>query len=188
MTVFIPPFSSELQTFLACSATGDEDQNRLIGVDLGTKTIGLALSDLSRRLATPFQTLRRRIFREDAKKFLEICALQNVSGIVIGLPLNMNGTEGPRVQSVRAFVRNLSALTALPFFFWDERLSTAAVTRILLEANLSRAKRAAVVDRAAAAFILQGFLDHIHTHAEISGKESEKSSLPSALSGSNPGG
>jgi putative Holliday junction resolvase len=121
---------------------------RLMGIDLGTKTIGLALSDVERRLASPLLTIRRTKF--------------TVAAFVIGLPLNMDGSEGPRAQSTRAFVRQCAALTSLPFVFWDERLSTAAVTRSLIEQDLSRARRAEVVDRMAAAYILQGALDRLN--------------------------
>ncbi len=134
---------------------------RLIGLDLGTKTIGLALSDLGRGIATPMETIRRKKFTLDAEHLLKICAEQDVGGIVLGLPLNMDGSEGPRAQSTRAFVRNLSQKTDLPVTYWDERLSTAAVTRTLLEADSSRAKRADVIDKMAASFILQGFLDRL---------------------------
>ncbi|WP_299471331.1 Holliday junction resolvase RuvX [uncultured Roseibium sp.] len=134
---------------------------RLIGLDLGTKTIGLGLSDLGRGIATPMETIRRKKFTNDAEKLLEICDAQTVGGIVLGLPLNMDGSEGPRVQATRAFARNLSQKTELPITYWDERLSTAAVTRTLLEADSSRAKRAEVVDKMAAAYILQGFLDRL---------------------------
>jgi putative pre-16S rRNA nuclease len=135
--------------------------SRLIGLDLGTKTIGLALSDVGRGIASPMETIRRKKFTIDAEKLLEICAKQDVGGIVLGLPLNMDGSEGPRVQATRAFVRNLAPKTDMPITYWDERLSTAAVTRTLLEADSSRAKRAEVVDKMAAAFILQGFLDRL---------------------------
>ncbi|TYC66082.1 Holliday junction resolvase RuvX [Stappia sp. BW2] len=137
------------------------DRTRLIGLDLGTKTIGLALSDLGRGIASPMETIRRKKFTLDAEQLLAICAKKGVGGIVLGLPLNMDGSEGPRVQATRAFVRNLSQKTDLPITYWDERLSTAAVTRTLLEADTSRAKRADVVDKMAAAYILQGFLDRL---------------------------
>ena len=129
---------------------------RLLGLDLGTKTIGLALSDVERRIATPLETIQRVKFGVDAAALLKIAAKYSVAGLVIGLPLNMDGSEGPRVQSTRAFVRNLSPLTDQPIVFWDERMSTLAVTRTLLDADASRAKRAAVVDKMAAAYILQG--------------------------------
>ncbi len=135
---------------------------RLMGIDLGTKTIGLAVSDVERRLASPLVTIRRTKFTADAAQLLEQAKKFEIAAFVIGLPLNMDGSEGPRVQSTRAFVRNCRALTALPFIFWDERLSTAAVTRSLIEQDLSRAKRADVVDRMAAAYILQGALDRLN--------------------------
>lgn len=134
---------------------------RLIGVDLGEKTIGLALSDTRHTIASPLETLKRTKFHPDAEKLLEIARLHNVAAFVIGLPLNMDGSEGPRVQSTRAFVRNLAPLTDLAIAFWDERLSTAAVTRTLLEADASRARRAVLVDKMAAAYILQGALDRL---------------------------
>ncbi|MEJ0051508.1 MAG: Holliday junction resolvase RuvX [Methylovirgula sp.] len=137
---------------------------RLMGIDLGTKTIGLALSDVERRLASPLETLRRGKFSVDADTLLARARKFDVAGFVIGLPLNMDGSEGPRVQATRAFVRNLIRLTEAPFVFWDERLSTAAVTRALIEQDASRAKRAEVVDRMAAAYILQGALDRLNTH------------------------
>ena len=134
---------------------------RLLGLDLGTKTIGLALSDLERQIASPLETIQRVKFGLDAAALLKIAGKHQVAGLVIGLPLNMDGTEGPRVQSTRAFVRNLIPLTDLPIVFWDERMSTLAVTRTLLDADASRAKRAAVVDKMAAAYILQGALDRL---------------------------
>jgi len=134
---------------------------RLMGIDLGTKTIGLALSDVERRIATPLETIKRTTFTKDAARMLELAEKFEIAAFVIGLPLNMDGSEGPRVQSTRAFVRNLGAKTPRPFVYWDERLSTAAVTRELLAQDASRAKRAEVVDRMAAAFILQGALDRL---------------------------
>ncbi len=134
---------------------------RLIGLDLGTKTIGLALSDVERRIATPFDTIRRTKFTHDVASLREMLDRHAVGALVIGLPLNMDGSEGPRAQSTRAFVRQAFPLLGRPFVFWDERLSTAAVTRSLIEQDASRAKRAAVVDRMAAAYILQGVLDRI---------------------------
>jgi putative Holliday junction resolvase len=133
----------------------------LMGLDLGTKTIGLAISDPGRRIASPLLTIRRTKFKADAEALLGHAATNAVAGLVLGLPLNMDGSEGPRVQSTRAFARNLSALTSLPIAFWDERLSTAAVTRTLLDADTSRKRRAALVDKMAAAYILQGALDRL---------------------------
>ncbi|MEZ5840152.1 MAG: Holliday junction resolvase RuvX [Hyphomicrobiales bacterium] len=136
---------------------------RLIGLDLGDKTIGLALSDVARMIASPLETIRRSKFRPDVEHLLALAGREGVGGLVIGLPLNMDGTEGPRVQSTRAFARNLAPLTGLPMLFWDERLSTAAVTRTLIEADRSRARRAELVDKLAAAYILQGALDRLRS-------------------------
>lgn len=132
---------------------------RLIGLDLGTKTIGVAVSDVERRIASPLETIRRVKFSIDAKRLLEIVAAEQAAALIIGLPLNMDGTEGPRAQATRSFARNVTPLTPTPILFWDERLSTAAVTRSLIEQDASRARRADVVDRMAAAYILQGALD-----------------------------
>ncbi|AWN42418.1 Holliday junction resolvase RuvX [Methylobacterium durans] len=132
---------------------------RLIGIDLGTKTIGLALSDLGRTIATPLETIRRVKFTQDATRLKLLCGQHAVGGLVMGLPLNMDGSAGPRVQSTRAFVRNLTPLLDLPVLYWDERLSTAVVTRALIEADASRARRGALVDKLAATYILQGCLD-----------------------------
>jgi putative Holliday junction resolvase len=134
---------------------------RLLGLDVGTKTIGLALSDVTRAIATPYDTIRRTKFTADAARLAEIVAAHEVGALVIGLPLNLDGSEGPRAQSTRAFARNLAAKIALPMAFWDERLSTAAVERHLIEADASRARRAQVIDRMAAAYILQGALDRL---------------------------
>ena len=137
------------------------ERGKLLGLDLGTKTIGVAVSDGMRFSATPLETIRRTKFTKDAARLVELIAENAAVGIVIGLPLNMDGSEGPRVQSTRAFVRNLAQKTPLPVAFWDERLSTAAVTRTLIEADVSRAKRGEVVDKLAAAYILQGALDRL---------------------------
>jgi putative Holliday junction resolvase len=138
---------------------------RLAGLDLGEKTIGMAISDPGLRIATPLHTIRRTRFGKDAAELLAICARENVGGLVLGLPINMNGTEGPRAQATRAFLRNLLALTDLPVALWDERLSTAAAERAMLEVDLSRRKRAERIDAAAASFILQGALDRLATLA-----------------------
>jgi putative Holliday junction resolvase len=132
---------------------------RLIGADLGTKTIGLALSDVERRIATPLETIKRVKFTPDAERIKALAERYEAGGLVFGLPLNMDGTEGPRSQATRAFVRNLKPILPLPVLFWDERLSTMVVTRTLLDADTSRAKRAESVDKMAAAYILQGALD-----------------------------
>jgi putative Holliday junction resolvase len=133
----------------------------LIGLDLGTKTIGVASSDPDRRLATGVETVARKAFTADAARLLALAAERKAAGFVLGLPINMDGSEGPRAQSTRAFARNLARLTELPIGLWDERLSTVAVERDLIEADVSRKKRAGVIDQHAAAFILQGALDRL---------------------------
>ena len=134
---------------------------RLLGLDLGEKTIGLALSDVEWRIASALKTIARKTFRADAAALLGAVDAFDVGGLVLGLPLNMDGSSGPRVQATRAFARNIRALRPLPILFWDERLSTIAAERAMLAADLSRAKRAAAIDAAAAAFILQGALDRL---------------------------
>jgi putative holliday junction resolvase len=141
----------------------------LIGLDLGTKTIGVAVSDPARRVATGVETIARKAFTADAARVLALAAERKVAGIVLGLPINMDGSEGTRAQSTRAFARNLAKITELPIAFWDERLSTAAVERELIAADVSRAKRAKVIDEHAAIFILQGALDRLATLARASG-------------------
>ena len=135
----------------------------LIGLDLGTKTIGVAVSNPDRRLATGVETIQRKAFKADAARLLALAAERNVTGFVLGLPINMDGSEGPRAQSTRAFARNFAQLTPLPIGLWDERLSTAAVERGLIAMDVSRAKRAEVIDEHAAMFILQGALDRLAT-------------------------
>lgn len=136
--------------------------NRAIaGLDLGTVTIGVAISDLRRKVATPIEVIRREKFTLDAARLLALLAARGAFGIVLGLPLNMDGSSGPRVQSTQAFARNLEKLTPLPISFWDERLSTVAATRALLEADTSRKRRKEVIDQVAAGFILQGALDRM---------------------------
>ncbi len=134
---------------------------RLLGLDLGSRTIGLALSDVMRIVATPLETLSRGKFGDDSMKLLDICAEHDVAGLIIGLPVNMDGTEGPRCQSARAFASNFEAVFDIDIAFWDERLSTVAVTRTMLEADLSRARQKEVVDKMAASYILQGALDYL---------------------------
>ena len=138
----------------------------LIGLDLGTKTIGVATSDPDRRLATAVETIARKAFSADAARIRALAAERRAVGFVLGLPVNMDGTEGPRAQSTRAFARNLARLTELPIALWDERLSTAAVERELIAADVSRAKRKAVIDEHAAIFILQGALDRLRSVAK----------------------
>jgi putative Holliday junction resolvase len=138
-----------------------QPRSRLLGFDLGEKTIGLALSDTMLTVATPLETLKRGKFSVDAVVLESLIHKHGVGGLVIGLPLNMDGTDGPSAQSARAFGRNFAARSALPIVFWDERLSTAAVTRTLLDADASRKRRSEVVDKMAAAYILQGALDRL---------------------------
>ena len=132
---------------------------RLLGLDLGTKTIGIAVSDGMLAVASPVETLKRGKFTRDAETLFAMIDDRKVGGLVIGLPVNMDGTEGPRCQSARQFARNLTAIRDMPYAFWDERLSTAAVERAMIDADLTRAKRAKVVDALAASYILQGALD-----------------------------
>ena len=134
---------------------------RLIGIDLGSKTIGLAISDVERRLASPLRTLPRGAFAKDAEALTAIFREFDVAAIILGLPLDLDGRDNPRAQSTRAFARNLSTRTTLPIVFWDERFSTAVVTRSLIENDVSRARRAQVVDKMAAAYILEGALDRL---------------------------
>ncbi|MBS0272050.1 MAG: Holliday junction resolvase RuvX [Proteobacteria bacterium] len=136
-----------------------EKGERFLGCDVGEKTIGLALSDVNRTIASPFMVIHRTQWKQDGKTLLKTISDYRIGGVVVGLPLNMDGSEGPRCQSVRQFIANLLALLDIPICLWDERLSTVAVTRTLLEADVSRAKRSKVVDKMAAAYILQGFLD-----------------------------
>jgi putative Holliday junction resolvase len=133
----------------------------IVGLDFGDKTIGVAISDLRRSVATPTETIRRVKFTDDARQLLALFAGRDIHGLILGLPLNMDGSEGPRVQATRAFARNLSRLTDLPIAFWDERLSTVAAERALIEADTSRKRRKEVIDAVAAGYILQGALDRL---------------------------
>ena len=133
----------------------------ICGLDLGTMTIGVAVSDSMRSVATPLETIKRKKFTLDAARLLEIAKARDLKGIVLGLPMNMDGSEGPRCQATRAFARNLERLTDLPVAFWDERLSTVAAERALLEADTSRKRRDEVIDHVAAGYILQGLLDRL---------------------------
>ena len=141
------------------SQTSFEKGGRFLGCDVGEKTIGLALSDTSRKISSPFQVIHRTQWKKDSEILLKTIIAYHIVGVVVGFPLNMDGSEGPRCQSTRQFVENLLSLRELPVCLWDERLSTIAVTRTLLAADLSRAKRSKVVDKVAASYILQGFLD-----------------------------
>lgn len=154
----------ELEGFIAALPA----RQALMGLDLGDKTIGVALSDRLRRVASPIETVRRKKFSVDAARLQEVIADREVGGIILGLPRNMDGTEGPRCQSTRAFARNLDRLVELPIGFWDERLSTVAAERALLEADTSRRRRAEVIDHVAASYILQGVLDRMR-HLEGEG-------------------
>jgi putative Holliday junction resolvase len=147
------------------------ERGALIGLDLGTKTIGVAASDPDRRLATGVETILRKAFKQDAARLLAIAAERKAVGFVLGLPINMDGSEGPRAQSTRAFARNFAGLTALPIGLWDERLSTSAVERELIGMDVSRAKRAEVIDEHAAMFILQGALDRLTNLRASSGTD-----------------
>jgi putative Holliday junction resolvase len=153
--------TTSLVTDLPALAPTLPPRARLMGLDLGTKTIGLALSDVERRIASPLETIRRVKFTPDAARVKALAEQFEIAALVIGLPLNMDGSEGARVQSTRAFVRNLAPILPLPVVYWDERLSTMAVTRTLLDADASRARRAELVDKMAAAYILQGALDRL---------------------------
>ncbi|OUS05056.1 Holliday junction DNA helicase RuvA [Rhodobacterales bacterium 52_120_T64] len=133
----------------------------LMGLDLGTKTIGVAVSDTLRNVSTPLETVRRKKFGIDAARLMDLMAERNIVGVVLGLPFNMDGSEGPRCQSTRAFARNLSRLIDIPITYWDERLSTVAAERALLEADTSRKRRSEVIDHVAAGYILQGLLDRL---------------------------
>lgn len=135
----------------------------LFGLDLGTKTIGIAVSDPDQRIATPVTTIRRKKFTQDTEDLLTLCGSRHVTGLVLGLPLNMDGSEGPRAQATRAFARNLGGKMDLPIAFWDERLSTVAAERDLIALDTSRARRAEIIDEMAATHILQGALDRLKT-------------------------
>jgi putative Holliday junction resolvase len=138
---------------------------RLIGIDAGTKTLGLALSDVTRSVASALETIRRQKFTVDAKRLLEIAGEQKVAGFVLGLPINLNGSEGPRAQATRALARNLNGLSPLPILLWDERLTSVEAERMLIAADTSRARRAEVIDKLAATLILQGALDRLRALA-----------------------
>ncbi len=153
----------DVEQFVAALQGAEPVKLRLLGIDLGTKTIGLAISDSGWSIASPVTTIKRRKFSSDAAELLDYAERENVGGLVMGLPLNMDGSEGPRAQATRAFVRNLLAMTDLPVLYWDERLTTHAADEAMLEANMSRKKRAKNVDRIAASIILQGCLDRLRT-------------------------
>ena len=156
---------TEISEFLAALPQG----RAICGLDLGDKTIGIAVSDLRRSVATPIHTVRRVKFTTDAAQLLAVLTERNVAGIILGLPLNMDGSPGPRVQSTQAFARNLVKLTDLPITFWDERLSTVAAERALLEGDTSRKRRREVIDQIAASYILQGALDRLGYMSKTNG-------------------
>jgi putative Holliday junction resolvase len=139
------------------------NRRRLLGLDVGTKTIGLALSDTMGTVASPYETIRRGKFAADAERIAAIIAKEGVGGFLLGLPVSLDGSEGPRAQGVRQFARNLLAKIDLPLAFWDERLSTAAVTRLMIDADMTRKRRSELVDKMAAAYILQGALERLRT-------------------------
>ncbi|MBP1860932.1 Holliday junction resolvase RuvX [Rhizobium herbae] len=145
----------------------------ICGLDLGTKTIGISVSDLGRRFATPREVIRRVKFGIDAQALVAMAAKEKIAAFIIGLPINMDGSEGPRAQATRAFVRNMEQKTDLPFVYWDERLSTVAAERVLIEMDVSRKKRADRIDSAAASFILQGALDRLASLAKGPAFDSE---------------
>ncbi len=153
--------NNEISQNLINLANALPPHSRLIGIDLGTTTIGLALSDISRTVASPLETLKRTKFKQNAAALIQLCDEHNVGGLILGFPLNMDGSEGPRAQATRAYMRNWLQFSSLPLTLWDERLSTAAVTRTLLEADASRQRRSQLVDKLAATYILQGALDRL---------------------------
>lgn len=153
--------TAEIFENVADFATVLPKMRAIMGLDLGEKTIGVAVSDTFRSVATPLETVRRKKFGVDAERLLELIEARGIVGIVLGLPRNMDGSEGPRCQSTRAFARNLARLTDVPITFWDERLSTVAAERALLEADTSRKRRSEVIDHVAAGYILQGVLDRL---------------------------
>jgi putative Holliday junction resolvase len=162
-SLFVPQQSPTNTPFADLPAFAEvlPQHGAIFGLDPGTKTIGVATSDVTRSVATAIKTIRRRKFANDSAELLALASEREAVGFIIGLPINLNGTEGPRAQSVRAFARNLAALTPLPIAFWDERLSTVAAERVLLAADTSRKRRAEVIDAVAAAYILQGALDRL---------------------------
>lgn len=151
-----------------------QPRQAIAGLDLGTKTIGLSMSDIGLRFATPRTVLKRVKFTQDAETLLAFAAKENVAAFIIGLPMNMDGSAGPRVQATRAFVRAMSEKTDIPFVYWDERLSTVAAERALLEMDVSRAKRSERIDSAAASFILQGALDRLSALRTTIGRSSDE--------------
>lgn len=156
-----PPTQGQTLDDVAEFAAALAPSRRLIGIDAGTKTLGLALSDVSRFIASPLETIQRTKFTADVTRLLQIAAEHNITGFVLGWPVNLDGTIGPRAQATRAFARNVNKLTPLPIFLWDERLSTAEAERMLIAADASRKRRADVIDKLAATIILQGALNRM---------------------------
>ncbi|MEG9861984.1 MAG: Holliday junction resolvase RuvX [Parvularculales bacterium] len=157
----MPAHLFDIDTELTALRQDTPPGQRLLGFDVGSKTLGLALSDSRLVIATPIETIHRSRFSDDIVRISTLVSEHHIGGFIVGLPLNMNGSEGPRCQSVRAFASNLTAHLPLPLAFWDERLSTAVVTRTLIEADASRKRRQILVDKMAAAYILQGALDRL---------------------------
>lgn len=156
-----------LLSFPEFSTHLSENKGRILGCDVGTKTIGLALSDFTRQIATPYDVVWRKQWTKDSTVLMKIIKDFEIVGVVVGFPLNMNGTEGPRCQSVRQFITNWLTICDLPFCLWDERLSTVAATRTLIDSDMSRMKRDKVVDKVAAAYILQGCLDALSQNSQV---------------------
>lgn len=152
-----------IEDFVTLLPAAPTQQTRLIGIDAGTKTLGLALSDVSRTIASPLETIKRKKFKVDMERLTQLVTEHSVCGLVLGLPVNLDGTEGPRAQSARALARNLNAIFTQPVLLWDERLTTAQAERLLIEADTSRRRRAEVIDQLAATLILQNTLDRMRT-------------------------
>ncbi len=161
---------------------------RLIGIDPGTKTLGLALSDVTRTIASPLETIRRTKFKADSARLLDLASQHGIAGFVLGLPANLDGSEGPRAQATRAFARNLNQLCPLPVLLWDERLTTAAAERMLIEADASRKRRGEVIDKLAATLILQGALDRLRMAERLVGNVGEENPQPHATTETSPHG
>lgn len=163
-----PPARGQTLEDVAAFARLLPERARLIGIDGGTKTLGLSLSDVTRTIASPLETIMRRKFKDDAQRLLELIRTHEICGLVLGLPANLDGTEGPRAQATRALARNLNGLTPLPVLLWDERLTTQLAERMLIDADQSRKKRGEVIDKLAATLILQSALDRLrHTNAPV---------------------
>ncbi|MEZ5900494.1 MAG: Holliday junction resolvase RuvX [Hyphomicrobiaceae bacterium] len=167
MTESAPPATGTTTEDIAAFIAGLTPNSRLIGIDAGTKTLGLALSDVTRTIASPLETIQRKKFSLDAARLLDLTREHQVGGYVVGLPANLDGTEGPRAQGTRALCRNINKLTPTPILLWDERLTTQLAERMLIEADQSRKRRAEVIDKLAATLILQSALDRLRDSARI---------------------